>query len=150
VRPRHVSGVHAHWPAEQTKFSLPVPLGQPQLTVVHPLVTFPHALPSAGTGHVAAAQQTFGFGVVLHARPPVHEQVSVPPQPLLYVPQASPPGWPGPPGTLLQVYGWPVGLLHWQVPVMPGVVTEHVWPVGQPQASVPPVPLSRPVPHLPA
>ena len=150
MRPRHVSGVHAHWPAEQTKFSLPVPLGQPQLTVVHPLVTFPHALPSAGTGHVAAAQQTFGFGVVLHARPPAHVHVSVPPQPLLYVPQASPPGWPGPPGTLLQVYGWPVGLLHWQVPVMPGVVTEHVWPVGQPQASVPPVPLSRPVPHLPA
>ena len=82
MRPRHVSGVHAHVPEEQTKFSLPVPLGQPQLTVVHPLVTFPQALPSAGAGHVAAAQQTFGFGVVLHARPPVHEHVSVPPQPL--------------------------------------------------------------------
>ena len=103
MRPRHVSGVHAHLPAEQTKFSLPVPLGQPQLTVVHPLVTLPQALPSAGVGHVAAAQQTLGLGVVLQARPPVQLHVIVPPQPLLNVPHASPPGWPGPPGTLLQV-----------------------------------------------
>jgi hypothetical protein len=82
VRPRHVSGVHAHTPEEHWKFSLPVPPGQAQLTAVHPLVTLPHALPRAGTGHVAAAQQTFGFGVVSHARPPAQVHVSVPPQPL--------------------------------------------------------------------
>jgi hypothetical protein len=82
VRPRHVSGVQAHVPAEHSKFSLPVPLGQPQLTVVHPFVTLPHALPSAGVGHEAGAQQTFGLGVVLHDMPAGQPHVSVPPQPL--------------------------------------------------------------------
>ena len=125
MRPRHVSGVHAHFAAEHWKFSLPTPVGQPQLTVVHPLVTLPQALPRAGVGHVAAAQQTFGLGVVLHARPPEQTQLRVPPQPLSYVPQASPFGCPGPPGTLLQVYGCPVGLLHPQVPVAPGVLVEQ-------------------------
>jgi hypothetical protein len=91
VRPRHVSGVHAHLPAEHTKFSFPVPFGQPQLTVVHPLVTLPQELPSAGVGQVAAAQQTAGFAAELQARPPAHVHVSVPPQPLLNVPHALPP-----------------------------------------------------------
>jgi hypothetical protein len=43
-----------------------------------------------------------------------------------------------------------VGLLHPHVPVDPGVLTEQTWPAGQPHGIVPPVPLSRPVPHLPA
>ena len=98
-----MSGVHAQVPAEHMKFSLPVPLGQPQLTVVQPFVTLPQALPSAALGHAAGVQHTLGFGVVLHACPAAQLHVRVPPQPLLYVPQASPPACPGPPGTLLQV-----------------------------------------------
>jgi len=50
----------------------------------------------------------------------------------------------------VQLYGAPVGLLHWHVPVAPGVVVEQTFPVPQPQLIVPPTPLSRAVPHLPA
>jgi hypothetical protein len=75
--------MHAHLPRRQAKFSLPVPLGQPQFTVVHPLETAPQALPSARVGQVAPAQHTFGFGVVLHDRPPAQAHVSVPPHPSL-------------------------------------------------------------------
>ena len=81
MRPRHVSGVHAQWPAEQVKFSLPVPLGQPHLTVVQLLVTLPQVLPRAAAGQVAGAQQTLGFADVLQAKPPAQGQVSVPPHP---------------------------------------------------------------------
>jgi hypothetical protein len=75
--------VQAHLPAVHVKFALAAPLGQPQFTVVHPLLTAPQALPSAWVGQVAPAQHTFGFGVVLHDRPPVQLHVSVPPHPLL-------------------------------------------------------------------
>jgi hypothetical protein len=95
--------MQAHLLAVHVKFSLPVPPGQPQFTAVHPLVTLPQALPSAGVGHTAGVQQTFGFGAVLHAMPAAQLQVSVPPQPLSYVPHASPPACPGPPGTLAHV-----------------------------------------------
>jgi hypothetical protein len=74
--------MHAQVPAVHRKFSLPTPFGHPQLTVVQLFVTFPHALPSAGVGHVAGAQHTFGFGVVLHACPAGQPQGSVPPHPL--------------------------------------------------------------------
>jgi hypothetical protein len=47
------------------------------------------------------------------------------------------------------VYFEPVGLLHWHVPVIPGAVTEQTWPAPHPQLTVPPVPLSSAVPHLP-
>jgi hypothetical protein len=40
-------------------------------------------------------------------------------------------------------------LLHWHVPVAPGVLVEQTSPDGHPQVIVPPVPLSRLVPHLP-
>ena len=79
MRPRHVSFVHAHLPAAHKKYSLPVPFGQPQLTVVQALVTLPQALPSAGVGHVAGAQHTFGFGIALHAWPEGQPHCSVPP-----------------------------------------------------------------------
>jgi hypothetical protein len=48
------------------------------------------------------------------------------------------------------VYGWWLGVLHWQTPVEPEALAEHACPVGQPQLSVPPVPLSSDAPHLPA
>ena len=97
-----MSFVHAQTFAVQLKFSLPVPLGQPQFTVVQPLVTLPHALPIPAVGQVAGAQQTCGLTAVLHAMPPAQVQFTVPPQWLSKVPQASPP-WPGPPGTVEHV-----------------------------------------------
>ena len=78
-----MSFVQAQVPAVHMKFSLPVPVGQPQLTVVQPFVTLPQALPSAALGHTAGAQHTLGFGVVLHACPTAQLHVRVPPQPLL-------------------------------------------------------------------
>jgi hypothetical protein len=66
VRPRQVSGTHVHVPAAQVKFSLPGPLGQEQLTVEHPLLMGPHAVPMPGVaGHVGGAQQTFGSALSL-------------------------------------------------------------------------------------
>jgi hypothetical protein len=95
---------HAHVPATHAKFSLPAPDGHAQLTVVHPFVTLPHAVPMPGTaGQDAGAQQTFGFGVVLHTVPAAQLQANVEPHPSLNEPHASPPGWPGPPGTFAQL-----------------------------------------------
>jgi hypothetical protein len=90
-----------HWqvPPVHWKLALAAPFGQPQLTVVQLFVTLPQALPRAGVGQLAGAQQTFGFAVVLQAMPPAQGQLSVPPQPLSYVPHASLPFV----GTLAQV-----------------------------------------------
>lgn len=96
--------MHAHAPPVQVKFSLPAPVGHPHVTVLQPFVSVPHAVPSAGgDAHAIGAQHTFGFGVVLQNCPPGQVHVIVEPQPSLNVPHGSPPGWPGPPGTLPQL-----------------------------------------------
>ena len=134
------------------KFSLPVPAGHEQLTVVQPLVTAPHAVPTAGTaGQEAGVQQTFGFGVVLHTVPATGQlHVNVAPHPSLKDPHASPPGWPGPIGTFPQLYGAPVGLLQPQVPTAPATAVEQTLPVAHPQLMNPPTPFGSEVPQLPA
>ena len=139
-----------HWqvPAVHVKFSLPAPLGHPQLMVLpHPFVSVPHAEPSAFAGQICAVQHAFGFATVLQVCPPGQPQVMVPPQPFEKVPHASPPAWLGPFGTFWQVYGVPTGHAH--VPTWPGVFVEQSCPFGHEHAMVPPMPLSRPVPHLP-
>jgi hypothetical protein len=144
-----VSFTHAQTFAVHVKFSLPAPVGHVQLTVVHPLVTLPHALPRALTGQVAGAQQTLGFGVVLQTVPAAQLHVSVAPQPLLNVPHASPPS-PGPPGTLVQSYGAPVGLLQAHVPTAPATAVEQTLPAAHAQLIVPPTPFGSALPQLPA
>jgi hypothetical protein len=144
-----VSGVQAHWPAVQTK-RLAGGVGQPQeLLPPQPLLIWPQALPSAGVGQAVAVQQVFGLLAVSQTWPPMHPQLIVLPQPLSNVPQASPPVA-GPFGTLAQVYGTFVGLLHWHTPVVLLAVAEQTWPLLQPQSIVPPTPSSRFVPHFPA
>lgn len=142
-----------HWqvPAVHVKFSLPLPLGQPQL-IVPPqlLLNDPHWLPMPAAGQVFAVQQTFGFATVLQVWPLGQLHVRVPPHPFGNGPQASPPGWPGPPGTFAQVYGAPRPFAQSQVPTWPGVLVEQTVPLPHAQLIVPPMPLSRPVPHLPA
>lgn len=86
------------------KFSLPAPLGQPQLIVPpQPFVRAPHALPMPWAGQTAGVQQTFGFADVLHVWPPGQLHVMVPPQPSLNGPHLSPVGLDGPFGTLPQL-----------------------------------------------
>ena len=82
-----MSGTHTQWPAVQVKLAFAAPLGQPQLIEPPQLfVSVPHAEPSAGVGQTAGVQHTFGFGVELQTWPEGHGHVSVPPQPLSYVP----------------------------------------------------------------
>jgi hypothetical protein len=120
------------------------PAGQPQLLLFppHPLLTLPHAEPTAGVGQPVGLQQTAGFTDVLQSSPMGQLQLMLPPQPLLNEPQAAPPAVPGPPGTFAHVYATPFGVLHWHVPPL------HTSPFGQPHMMVPPTPFDS-IPHWP-
>jgi hypothetical protein len=130
-----VSGMHWQVPPVQVKFSLPVPLGQLQLTVVQPLFTCPQAMPMAApasvmTGQVAGRQHF----PLLHVSAGLEQlQVTLPPQPLLNVPH-----WAPFIGTLAHVYAIPMPSSQAQVPTLPAVVVEHIMPPGQLQLMVPP------------
>jgi len=122
---------------------------QPQLFwPPQPFEILPQSEPVPGfAGQEVGAQQVAGLTEVLHTSPGVLQpQLMLAPQPLLKLPHGGPPVI-GPLGTFAHVYATPVGLLHWQVPVCPGVEVEQTIPLPHRQLMAPPAPLLNPVPH---